>query len=309
MPQWSKDISQSTGNNGPHLTETTPSLASFNGKLYCVHPSTTLERNLWYSSFDGQTWSQEDTLNSGYNGEHKSGFPVGLVEFQGLLYCVYRSADLSFNLYYATFDGSSWSPDRTLSDDTHTSTAGPGVAVYGNKLYCVHKGGFFDANIYYCYFDGTTWSKDQLLQDSTNGTHKCDYAPAVATYQGKLICVHRGTNSSTLWYSTFDGQSWSADMQLSNGGNGLHESADSPALAVYGDLLYCLHRGNSLDTGLWYCTFDGSAWSEDKQLSDGQNGLHLSNTAPALGVLNGGALYCAHSGSTWDTQIYYCSYR
>ena len=47
-------------------------------------------------------------------------------------------------------------------------------------------------------------------------------------------------------------------------------------LTVFGDYLYCVHRGGK-DNKLWWTRWNGSSWSPDTQLPD-----HLSDEGPAI---------------------------
>ncbi len=59
--------------------------------------------------------------------------------------------------------------------------------------------------------------------------------------------MHRGAGGDTaLWWTRWDGGKWSADQKLP-----AHHATEGPALTVYKDRLYCLHRGAS-DQSLWW---------------------------------------------------------
>jgi hypothetical protein len=66
--------------------------------------------------------------------------------------------------------------------------------------------------------------------------------------------------------------------------------------------LICVHRGKSGDDSLWWCTFDGSKWTEDKKFSEDNR----SASAPALVNLNG-TIYCIHRGSN-DDFLWWCMF-
>jgi hypothetical protein len=81
--------------------------------------------------------------------------------------------------------------------------------------------------------------------------------------------VHTGKDSS-LWWTRWDGSAWTPDQKLT-----MHSAAEGPALTVYKDRLYCVHRGAG-DQRLWWTVFDGSSWSADERLPG-----HHSAEAPA----------------------------
>ncbi|MRH93630.1 hypothetical protein GFY24_40635 [Nocardia sp. SYP-A9097] len=118
-----------------------------------------------------------------------------------------------------------------------------------------------------------------------------DANPALAVFQGKLYCVHKGNGSDkSLWWTTFDGNRWTADRKFPN-----HGTSAGPALAVFKNKLYCVHRGN-YDQSLWWTCFDGNNWTPDRELS-----RHASNAGPALIVYRDKnsdreQLLCVHRG-------------
>ncbi|MEU3776373.1 hypothetical protein AB0F11_24850 [Streptomyces sp. NPDC032472] len=77
------------------------------------------------------------------------------------------------------------------------------------------------------------WSPDEKLTDHRSKSH-----PALAVYNGKLYCVHRGDGDSSLWWTVYDpGTGWSPDTRFPS-----HYSANGPALAVYDGKLYCAYK-------------------------------------------------------------------
>jgi hypothetical protein len=42
----------------------------------------------------------------------------------------------------------------------------------------------------------------------------------------------------------------------------------SPSAAVFSSKLYVFHQGYHDNGELWYCTYDGSTWSGDQQVSN-----------------------------------------
>ncbi|MFJ3481735.1 hypothetical protein [Streptomyces microflavus] len=69
--------------------------------------------------------------------------------------------------------------------------------------------------------------------------------PALAAFNGSLYCVHRGGCDGKLWWTRYNGGTWTTDTRPPN-----HYSAQGPTLAVYRDQngtkdqLFCVHRGS-----------------------------------------------------------------
>jgi hypothetical protein len=137
--------------------------------------------------------------------------------------------------------------------------------------------------------------------------------PAMATFQGTLFVVHRGTSSNdNLVDSGGDTQlhcfvasesldwNWSAGPPLPAG----CVSATGPALAVCGSVLFCVFRG-ATDDNLHYATLSsatGASWSDPQLI--GRGGTHRSRCRPALATL-GPNLYCVHVGKADDPNLWW----
>ncbi|MCX4404386.1 hypothetical protein OG840_22500 [Streptomyces sp. NBC_01764] len=102
-----------------------------------------------------------------------------------------------------------------------------------------------------------------------------------------------GVGTTALYYARFNGTNgWHGDSKLPN-----HHSKEGPALAVYNDHLYCVHRGGASGGSLWWTRFNGSTWHPDTQLTD-----HFSAQGPTIvnyrdrnGTEN--QLFCVHRGN------------
>jgi chitinase len=213
-----------------------------------------------------------------------------------------------------------WSADTKFGPGTNQ---GPGLAVYDQLLYCVHRGGGTDpGHLYVTTYDGTSWSSDVLLPTAGGGGAGAFGAPALATFKGKLYCVHPGGGNapSQLYITTYDGSAWGADVALqTTGGFGIQVSSlsggvkysSSPALAVYGDTLYCVYNGAAPAAGVlkFISTTDGAAWADSQTVagSDGVAATMDDVDSPALAVCDD-VLYCFHSGGTQSPgYLRFCS--
>ncbi|MEU9198139.1 hypothetical protein [Streptomyces hundungensis] len=201
-----------------------------------------------------------------------------------------------FNLWWTVFQpGQGWNEDTKFP--AHTSAANPAAAVFNGRLILVHRGyggNDGDQQLWWTAFDPDNgWAEDVRFPG-----HSSAAGPALAVFNGKLHCVHRGHGSDTqLWHATFDGTSWSADTKLP-----AHSSSVGPALAVFGGKLHMLHKGGSTDSQLWHATFDGTRWSTDTKLP-----AHSTASNPALAEY-GGKLHLVHRGST-DTQLWHATFN
>jgi len=278
--RWSKDQPLMTGarKDGKVGTTKTPALAMFTNVLYCVHEGFGQDGLLWYTTTsDGTTWSQDQQIKTGpkKNGDvgiSKTGAPA-LISFKGTLYCIHEGLkpddqnDLDGYLWYTTFDGTTWSEDKQLKTghkgDGNVGTSGsPALIVFQDTLYCIHEGHGQNGYLWYTTFDGTTWSQDQQIKTGgrKDGTVGTSGAPGLAIFQDTLYCLHEGyKQNGYLWYTTFDGTTWSQDQQIKTGDrkDGAVGTTRAGALVVLYDKqrkpqLYCIHEGNNQNGYLWY---------------------------------------------------------
>ncbi|CAL9671106.1 hypothetical protein [Streptomyces sp. enrichment culture] len=177
-------------------------------------------------------------------------------------------------------DHGKWSEDEKFAD--HRSKSNPALAVYKGKLYCVHRGDG-DGRLWWTVYDPDTgWSTDTPFPN-----HYSASGPALAVFGDYLYCVHRGSDTS-LWWTRFNGSSWSTDTKMGGRTN------DGPALAVYNGKLYCAYKGYN-ENSLWWCSFNGSSWTGDQSF-----GSHRTNSNPALAVYKNN-LYAMYKGHNTNT--------
>nr|MCH9688907.1 hypothetical protein [Deltaproteobacteria bacterium] len=144
-----------------------------------------------------------------------------------------------------------------------------------------------DNSLYWSVYDSTNgWSDDHRFPASY-----AEVGPAVADYDGRLVCVHRGPSAdSYLFCTTHDAdRGWTRDQRMPQ-----HTTEAEPALAELDGLLYCVHRGDGNDIDLWWTCFDGTGWSDARVLPQS-----LSSSGPALAQFQG-RLHCVHRGAEDD---------
>jgi hypothetical protein len=167
---------------------------------------------------------------------------------------------------------------------------------------------------------GPAFSFDRKLAGtSTQG-------PALATYNGVLYCVYKGSQSDnggddpTIYYTySSDGITWSAPQTLHQSGN-VSETSASPALAVYTASngtaqLYCVYKDSS-GSNLWYTSYNSTTqqWVADQKFNQPptyKTNSSLTSTGPALAAYTtpGGSalLVCVYKSNSGD-DIYYTSF-
>ncbi len=104
-----------------------PSLAGFNGKLYAAWKGESGDQGLWYASYDFTKWSPQALIP----GVASSMGPA-LAEYAVIsrivlhptakLYAMWKGANTDQRLWYASFDGTTWSAQATIPGNTGQDT-------------------------------------------------------------------------------------------------------------------------------------------------------------------------------------------
>jgi hypothetical protein len=143
------------------------------------------------------------------------------------------------------------------------SDEGPSLATFQGSVWAVWKGSNGDSRIWYSnQFQANSWSQPQILPSVFTSAR-----PALSSYTHNgnqlLYAAWKGEgDDERIWYSIFDGESWSAQQTIPN-----VYTSTGLALAAYGTVLYAAWKGSQNDTRLWYATYDTS-WSPQTQFPD-----------------------------------------
>jgi hypothetical protein len=226
-----------------------------------------------------------------------------LVEFDGLLYAVWVGKPPGpYHLWYSAFNGTSWTPQKTVPSALTTEVSGPALAVYHGDLYLAWIGQPpAPYHLWYSAFNGTTWSAQAKVPSAVTGQFG---SVALATYSSKLYLEWSGQSSLTtsrVWYSAFDGASWSAQTKVPSSTVGTNNG--EIALAAYGTELVAsweyFHGTTSYP--LQYAVFNGSTWTKPKFIAATGDW----DTGPALAAF-GSVLYIAwvtYNGTNYVVQF------
>ena len=146
--------------------------------------------------------------------------------------------------------------------------------------------------------------KQRRLDNAVNAEGSDGYVRLISPWVIPFaLTVVRGSSGDdrNLWFTVWDPdkKQWGEQAEF-------HEclSRNAPALAQHGDLLYCVHRGDTSDLLKWtvYSTNDG--WSDDHDFPN-----HWTETNPSLVEFNN-TLYCFHRGAGLkDQALYYCTFN
>ncbi|OBQ33024.1 MAG: hypothetical protein AN485_19860 [Anabaena sp. MDT14b] len=151
-----------------------------------------------------------------------------------------------------------------------------------------------DQHLYFSVFNpqDNTWSEEADFsgdgEDDENDVQSAS-GPALAEFDGKLFCVHRGKDNDThLYWETYTTNTgWSDPQQFPTN----HQTYTMPALVVFQGQLYCFYLLKDTTT-IHSCRLNPSSntWTEYNNIP-----AHGANAGPAVAVMNE-KLYLGHWG-------------
>ncbi len=231
-------------------------------------------------------------------------FQPGLVNYNGLLYAFCKSRAFDESLWYATFNGLTWSAPTPFDGQ---SSIGPAVTLFRNKLILAWKGPHLDQTVYWRQFDGRTWSDpwpgNPAIQ-SPQGPALCEFGGRLyAAWQGRYGTFH---DPQTLLYASTDGTNWTEPQQFPITPLPCAFSTHSPALATYNGRLYVAYKNSHNGEELYFSSSaDGMSWTPRHPILGGR-----STVGPALASY-AGRLYAAWKAGTEtpeDQQLWWSAF-
>lgn len=201
----------------------TPTLASFNSKLYCVFRG--MDGRLAWSTYDGLRWSEPQLMDL-----YTTHAPA-IATFEGRLYCFLRADDS--RMLWTTYNGTSWSTAAHIGNSTGAAalTIGPGQTAGTQALHALIHG-----------TDGR-WHQTQtpFNQISTiyDGIQPTPHGPAaVATLGQTIYLVRHGEDDAYLLQQTqpSSSSSWGAARPVVT-----NTTKDAAAMTVFNDRIYLFY--------------------------------------------------------------------
>ena len=247
-------------------------------------------------------WTTPKTL------PESTGSGPALAVYNGDLYMAWSGPGSPHHIWYASFNGSTWSAKTELSAVTGTS-ASPALAAYNGDLYLAWAGAGSPHHIWYSAFNGTTWTAQKELSHVT----QVYLSPGLGAFDGKLYLAWIGTASAAnVEVASFNGTAWSSNISVASGASEAPTNeGGGPALAAYGNALYVAWLsayGPQCATPfcLEYVTYNGTAWTAPGYVA-GQAVDYDNEGGTALAV-DGSLLYAAWY-SEYDATVDYTSFN
>ncbi|MEU7062902.1 hypothetical protein [Streptomyces sp. NPDC046161] len=262
-----------------------PALAAFNDRLLCVSRGARNDSAVYWSMFDGNTWSTFLPV-PGVQGVQDLALATHPIS-SSRTYCVYRSEN---KLHLMVFDGTSWT---YLGTHSQTARDTPALTFYGSELLCVVRS-VHSLN----WAKGSaesfaSWTFQTLYDIATCG------APALGSTGDTTYLVARsGDGCRRPVESRFEGTGWGAITALTAPGPVTDTTA---ALAPNYGKLHCVIRSADKSQELLWSRFIMGDWSPIQK-----HPTATAGGAPALAYVPPGAaagpdapygrLYCVYRG-------------
>ncbi len=267
-----------------------PGLVNYNGLLYAFCKSRAFDDSLWYSTFNGQTWSAPIP----FDGQSSIGPAVAV--YGNKLILAWKGPHRDQTVYWRQFDGHTWS-DPWPGNPAIQSPQGPALCEFGGRLYAAWQGRygtFHDPQtLLYASTDGTSWTEPQQFPISPLPCAFSTHSPALAVSDGRLYVAYKDSHNGQAMYfsSSADGMSWTSRHPIPS------RSTVGPALAAFAGRLYAGFKAgtdSAEDQRLWWSAFDGQNWGPTLEIDDGSSGVGpgLADYAGSLyAVFKGDGMY------------------
>jgi len=221
------------------------------------------------SSAQGSGWTTPLRIN--LDTLYKVASPALAVNRAGDIFVVWqhfteRPDNIKARLYFASYDGHSWSKEKPITDTNGTAWS-PDVAVDTTGLPHVVWGEYATSEIYHQWFDGSKWvGPENISQDSGSS-----FYPRIAIDLANRIHVvwHDDTPGDwTIFYREFDGTKWSSLIALSDS----LSTAGFPSIAVgvegNAHVVFDAFTASPNDYDVFYRRNAAGAWSDLVQITN-----------------------------------------
>lgn len=264
-----------------------PALAIFNGKLYMAWKGIECDDRIFWSVFNGLSWTPQQTVPG-----IGSGSGVSLAVFNNQLYMAWRGLGADQRIFWSSFNGIQWSAQQ-VAPGLGTST-GPRIAAFKNALYMAWKGAEGDQRLFWSSFNGSNWMPQQQIAGAASSV-----GPSLAVFNNSLLASWKGQyGDQSLWFSSFDGSNWTSQKQIPG-----TASSEGPSLTIFKNALWAAWKGEFSDQRLFTSSFNGANWAGQQPIP----GV-ASSIGPSIAVL-GDSLFAVWKGALGDERVWFSSFN
>lgn len=242
-----------------------PTLAvDSNDNLHCVWKqceTASYTFDLYYSMYDGVSWSTPVNITHQYCSFNASHYPSLVVDSNDRLHLIYEAPINVFDIFYLHYDGVSWSEPFSISQ-VPWDAGFPCVAIDSlDNLHVIWREQIPNEPVMYTRYDGQSWSTPEAIAFIPNKRVACPCMVVNSQGYPRVIwCGGTFADSFDIYYTAFDGSSWSSSLNLSNSA----EESSYNSLAIDSvDNLYVIwtELTDSCSYELYYRTYHDSTWS------------------------------------------------
>lgn len=231
----------------------------------------------------------------------------------------------NYDIFYKVFDGSSWSNDIQLTDDTHTDVHPSILQTEDGKIWIIwNSDRTGDEELFYktSLDNGASWSDDTQL---TTDPGFDGYPSIIQTSDGNIWIFWTGTRivspeglTADIFYKVFNGSSWSEDTVVVTDykNNYRHDLYPACMQAANGSIwmVWVKEKETAAGTDIYYKIYNGTGWTWEIRLTtDGKDNTHPFIMQTANGRIwifydstriaqNGNVFYRVFDGS-WSNDI------
>jgi hypothetical protein len=276
------------------------------------------DHQIYYARYDGSTWSTTATVIPGQPAQYGYSPQIDFDHNGNALAVWYQSDGSNNQIYYARYDGFTWSTTATIIPGQPAQDGySPQIAFdhNGNALAVWSQYNGSNYKIDYARYDGATWSTPTIIPGQPA---QFGYSPQIDfDNNGNALAVWVQNNSGKyqIYYAHYDDSTWSTPATVIPGQPAQNGNSPQIAFDHNGNALAVWSQYNGSNYKIDYARYDGSTWSTTATVIPGQPAQ--DDSAPQIAFdHNGNALavwyqydgsknqiyYARYNGSTWSTQ-------
>ena len=208
-----------------------------------------------------------------------------------------------------------WSAENQLTTDSNQDN-GPAIMQAGDEtiwvVWASNRNGSLNYELFYTTSSnyGLNWSNDTRLTEDPFYNESHDTNPSIMQASNGTIWVawaSKRFGNYKLLYKTFNGSSWSSDIQLPTNATESDEDMDPSIMQASNGTIWVVwfsNRTGNLD--LFYMTYNGSAWSTENQLTNHQS----VDKHPSIMQASNGTIWVVWSSfRTGDYELFYKTFN
>jgi hypothetical protein len=269
-------------------TTKSPSMTSFNGRLYFTWRSAQSDQAIWFCSMEGvDSISRQKKIPNDGTSESPS-----FTEYDGKLYFAMKTALDDKKIWYRSMDRvENWSAPKSIPDvQTNKS---PALTEFNGKLYFFWSSASSDKGIWKRSLTGEdTWSDQSKVINA-----KTDDSPAVTKFNNRLFMAWKEEGTGKIRYSSMNkNESWTGQKIVPAA-----KSTTAPSLLAFRDKLYASWKGSDGNKSIWFSVMDRSGkWTQPEEIS-----CVSTQDKPTMAVFEN-SLYLGWKGTddkVWRTVI------